>query len=72
MISEITIERLSIITNIDVATILYYQHMGLIDISMTGYRKYSDITTKHIKFIKRAQKFGFSLKEIKRLLLYIK
>jgi len=70
--SEITIKHLSDIADVDVETVLYYQRMGLIDKPMTGYRKYYYITTKYIKFIKHAQKLGFSIKEIKGFLIYLK
>ena len=72
---EITIGRLSKIAGVDVGTILYYQRIGLIDkpkAPLTGDHKYSNKIVKNIKFINRAQTLGFSLKEIKGLLLYWK
>jgi len=70
--SEITIERLSEVADVDIETVLYYQRIGLIDKPMTEYRKYSYITSKYVKFIKHAQTLGFSLKEIKTFLPYLK
>ncbi len=72
---EITIGHLSKIAGVDVGTVLYYQRIGLIDKPMTlptGDHKYSYKTAENIKFINRAQKLGFNLKEIKGLLFYWK
>ena len=71
----ITIERLSKIAGVDVATVLYYQRIGLIDKPMTpftGDHKYSYKTAENIKYISRAKQLGFNLQEIKGLLLYWK
>jgi MerR family mercuric resistance operon transcriptional regulator len=72
---KITIGHLSKISGVDVGTVLYYQRIGLIDNPMTPPTrelKYSYKTAENIKFINHAQKLGFSLNEIKRLLLYWK
>ena len=71
----ITIGHLSKIAGVDVATVLYYQRIGLIDKPMTpltGKHKYSYKTAENIKYISRAQQLGFNLQEIKGLLLYWK
>lgn len=70
---EITIGHLSKITGIDARTVLYYQRIGLIDkpiTLLTEDLKYSYKTAENIKLINHAQKLGFSIMEIKRLLLY--
>ena len=72
---EISIGHLSKIAGVDIGTVLYYQRIGLIDKPMTlptGDCKYSNKTTENIKYINRAQKLGFNLKEIKSLLIYWK
>ncbi len=72
---KITIGHLSEISGVDVGTVLYYQRIGLIDnpvIPPTRELKYSYKTAENIKFINHAQKLGFSLNEIKRLLFYWK
>jgi len=52
-------------------TIRYYEREGLLPEpprSSSGYRMYSDEAVRRVRFIKRAQELGFSLKEIKELL----
>ncbi|MEQ6389945.1 Hg(II)-responsive transcriptional regulator [Bacillaceae bacterium S4-13-58] len=52
-------------------TIRYYERMNLIDEpsrTNSGYRMYREESIKRIQFIKRMQTFGFSLKEIYKLL----
>lgn len=64
---EFTIGRLATAANVNVETVRYYQKIGLIDEPQKpqqGYRKYSYATLEKIKFIRRAQKLGFSLQEI--------
>ena len=69
--SELTIGRLAKHINVNVETIRYYQRIGLIDepaSPLNGFRKYPVKTAENIIFIKRAQRLGFSLKEIAELL----
>lgn len=52
-------------------TIRYYEQLGLIprpSRTMSNYRVYDEGTVRHVRFIKRAQDLGFTLKEIKDLL----
>lgn len=59
------------IAGINKETIRYYEKQGLIETpvkSSNGYRTYTKDTVSTIKFVKNAQKLGFSLKEIKNLL----
>ncbi|MCE3236913.1 MAG: merR1 [Vampirovibrio sp.] len=57
--------------NVNPETLRYYEREGLLpepERSETGYRLYADEDVKRVRFIKRAQELGFSLKEIKELL----
>jgi len=58
-------------SGVNLQTIRYYERKGLVPEphrSSSGYRMYSHDTVRRIRFIKRAQELGFSLKEIKELL----
>jgi len=71
MKSPLTIGRLAKHAGVNIETIRYYQRIGIIKEPvkpLNGYRIYSTDITKKILFIKRAQKLGFSLKEIADLL----
>ena len=52
-----------------VETIRYYERLGLIPRppARSGYRHYPEATIERIRSIKRAQDFGFSLREIDEL-----
>lgn len=57
--------------NVHIETIRYYERRGLLEKpprSRSNYRLYSEEAITRIRFIKRAQELGFSLKEIKELL----
>lgn len=64
--------QLSDFTGIEVDTIHHYQDVGLIKKSMVENFKDTRTTVRCLKFIKGAQKFGFSVNEIKRILQYFK
>jgi MerR family mercuric resistance operon transcriptional regulator len=52
---------------VNVETVRYYQRRGLLAVPalpLGGMRRYGDPTVKRIRFIKRAQALGFSLREI--------
>ncbi len=69
--AELTIGRLAKLVGVNIETVRYYQRIGLIDEPakpVSGYRKYSYRTAENIRFIKRAQRLGFSLHEIADLL----
>lgn len=56
---------------VNIETVRYYERQGLIPPplrSESGYRQYPDETVARVRFIKRAQELGFSLKEIAELL----
>lgn len=67
----ITIGTLAKRADVNIETIRYYERRGLIPKPHrrdSGYREYSDETTRRILFIKRAKDLGFSLNEIYELL----
>jgi MerR family copper efflux transcriptional regulator len=57
---------------VGVETVRFYEREGLLEEPLrraSGYRQYSEQVVTRLHFIKRAQKLGFSLKEISELLL---
>jgi len=66
-----TIGKAAQTADVSIETIRYYQRRNLIEEPakpLEGYRHYPQETIAQIKFIKRAQSIGFSLKEIEALL----
>lgn len=66
-----TIGQLAKQANVSIETIRYYQRKGLLiepEKPATGYRRYPSNAVVRIRFIKRAQQSGFTLKEISELL----
>ncbi len=58
-------------SGVNLETIRYYERQGLLakpPRSSAGYRQFSAGSVRRVRFIKRAQELGFSLKEIKELL----
>src|SRR2546426_12712443 len=56
---------------VNLETIRYYERTGLLakpPRSGSGYRQFTLDSVRRVRFIKRAQELGFSLKEIKELL----
>jgi len=69
--TPLTIGRLAKAVAVNVETIRYYQRVGLLVEPvkpLAGFRVYADETINRIRFIKRAQKLGFSLRDIAHLL----
>ncbi len=68
----LTIGKLAKETNVNIETVRYYERIGLIPEpprgTSSGYRQYPMQVVSRIKFIKRAQSLGFSLKEINDIL----
>ncbi len=65
------IGQLAAAANVNIQTIHYYERRGLIPVPPrrpSGYREYSLDFVTRIRFIKKAQKLGFSLAEIEELL----
>ena len=66
-----TIARAAREAGVHVETIRYYERAGIIErprTTGTAYRTYPEETVRRVRFIKRAQKLGFSLREIRALL----
>ncbi len=69
--APLTIGRLAKTAGVNVETIRYYQRVSLLTEPVKpydGFRVYPDETINRTRFIKRAQKLGFSLKDIAHLL----
>jgi MerR family mercuric resistance operon transcriptional regulator len=67
----LTIGQLAKAADVNVETIRYYQRIGLItepEKPGQGFRRYPSESLEQIKFIKRAQRLGFSLQEIADLM----
>ena len=72
MNEELSIGRLAKTADVNVETIRYYQRRGLLDEPskpLGGHRRYSPAAAARVRFIKRAQQLGFTLEEIKELML---
>ncbi len=69
--SGITVGQLARAAAVNVETVRYYQRIGLLPMPRRDYgsiRRYWADDLKRIRFIKRAQKLGFSLDEVALLL----
>jgi MerR family transcriptional regulator, copper efflux regulator len=68
---KLGIGKLAQVTGVGVDTIRYYERNGLIAPQTrlaSGYRRYGKEEVTRLRFIRRAQKLGFTLKEIRSLL----
>ena len=57
--------------SVGIDTVRYYERNGLLTPHTrlaSGYRRYSELELARLRFIRRAQALGFTLKEIKELL----
>lgn len=70
MATGLTIGQLAKAAQVGVETVRYYQRLGLIPVPPggSGYRRYPAVVVDRLRFIRRAQGLGFSLKEIEELL----
>jgi MerR family transcriptional regulator, mercuric resistance operon regulatory protein len=71
--NSLTIGRLAHMANVNVETVRYYLRRGLIaepEKPYYGFREYPLETVARIQFIKRAQRLGFTLKEVAQLLSF--
>ncbi len=71
MTATIKIGKLAEQSRVNLQTIRYYEREGLLPKPSrlpSGYRVFSRDAVRRVRFIKRAQELGFSLKEIKELL----
>ncbi len=68
---RLTTGRLARLTGVNRETIRYYERRGLLGApprSLSGYRVYPREAINVVRFIKRAQALGFSLREVAELL----
>jgi MerR family copper efflux transcriptional regulator len=68
---ELGIGKLAQLAGVRIDTVRYYERNGLLAPRgrlASGYRRYGDLELARLRFIRRAQKLGFSLKEIEALL----
>src|SRR5919206_4688117 len=68
---RLTIGELAKRGRVNLETIRYYERQGLLPKpprSPSGYRLFPSDSVRRVRFIKRAQELGFSLREIKELL----
>ena len=71
ILNSLTIGVLAMTAGINVETIRFYQRKGLLtepDRPHGGIRRYGDADVNRIKFVKSAQRLGFSLDEVAELL----
>ena len=72
MEEKLTIGQLAQAAGVNVETIRYYQRRGLLykpEKPLGGHRRYAAAAPRRVRFIKRAQQLGFTLEEVKGLLL---
>ena len=70
--SDLTIGKVAKKAGVGVETVRFYERLRLIEQPPRidgGYRKYPEEVVDCIRFIKRAKKLGFTLKEISELLM---
>ena len=69
---SLTIGKLADACGLSADTIRFYEKRGLVQAdnrSEGGYRLYNSVVTDRLRFIKRAKEVGFTLDEIRQLLL---
>ena len=68
---NLTIGAVAKLAEVNIETMRYYERRGLVPRpprSGSNYRLYPEDTVRRVRFIKRAQELGFTLKEIVELL----
>jgi Cu(I)-responsive transcriptional regulator len=68
---DLNIGKLAKLAGVGIDTVRYYERNGLLAPSArlaSGYRRYGELELARLRFIRKAQKLGFSLKEIESLL----
>ena len=69
--AKLTISHIAQSAGVHIETVRYYQRRGLVSLPpkrARGFRYYTPATASRVRFIKRAQALGMSLKEVQRLL----
>lgn len=67
----LSIGRLAKLANVSIDTIRFYEKAGLLAPRVrrpSGFREYSELDLKQLRFIRRGRQLGFSLEEIGELL----
>lgn len=68
---SIGIGQLAARAGVSIDTVRYYERSGLLTPQArlaSGYRRYSELQVSRLRFIRRAQELGFTLKDIRELL----
>ncbi|MAR08902.1 MAG: hypothetical protein CL681_02870 [Blastopirellula sp.] len=67
---QMTIGTLAKAAGVGVETVRFYQRKGILEkpARTAGFRKYTDADVRTIKFVKRVQELGFTLKDAQELL----
>lgn len=68
---RLRIGEVAVQAGVNVQTLRYYERRGLLaepERTASGYRLYAPEAVRRVRFIKRAQELGFSLREIEQLL----
>lgn len=68
----LTIGRVAVLSGVGVETVRFYERQGLIEQPprrKSGYRDYPEDVVAQLRFIRRVKELGFTLREIKELLL---
>jgi MerR family mercuric resistance operon transcriptional regulator len=69
--AKLTIGHIARSAGVNIETVRYYQRRGLVALPpkrSRGFRYYTPATASRVRFIKRAQALGMSLKEVQRLM----
>jgi MerR family mercuric resistance operon transcriptional regulator len=69
--AKLTIGHIARSAGVNIETVRYYQRRGLVALPpkrSRGFRYYTPATISRVRFIKRAQALGMSLKEVQRLM----
>jgi MerR family copper efflux transcriptional regulator len=67
----VTIGGLADAAGVAVSTVRFYERQGLVepdDRSPGGYREYAPDAVRRVRFIRRAQRLGFTLREVREVL----
>ncbi len=70
--NDLTIGKVAAAAGVPVATIRFYERQGLVPApgrNASGYRVYDPATVDRLRFIVRAKALGFTLEEIRELLM---
>jgi DNA-binding transcriptional MerR regulator len=68
--TTLTIGELAKLGNVATSLLRYYEKEGLLEPAgrtRSGYRHYSADSVRHLRFIRKAQRYGFSLNDIKMM-----